>query len=60
MLVGLAVRVTAWIESYDASVFGFRILPGTVDGQVRTVKIEGSWWSKATVPTGQNRARSYL
>jgi hypothetical protein len=37
-----------------------RYLPGTGDGQVRTVKMEGSAWSKATVLTGQNFFRSYL
>lgn len=34
--------------------------PGTADGQVSTVKTEGSGWSNATALSGQKRARSYL
>jgi hypothetical protein len=35
-------------------------VPGTGEAQVRTVKTEGSAWSKATVFSGQKRPRSYL
>jgi hypothetical protein len=35
-------------------------VPGTSVGEVSTVKIEGSGWSKLTVPIVLNRARSYL
>ena len=35
-------------------------VPGVSDGDVRTVKIEGSAWSNSTGPTGENRLRSYL
>lgn len=34
--------------------------PGTADGAVSTVNMEGSGWSKDTALTGQNLARSYL
>src|SRR3954451_9099306 len=34
--------------------------PGTSDGLVRTVKIDGSGWSKLTVPIVLKRARSYF
>ena len=34
--------------------------PGTAEGQVSTVKTEGSGWSNATALSGQKRARSYL
>ena len=54
----------------DASVFARRQAtcrcqacwraPGRGEGQVRTVKTEGSAWSKATVLSGQKRAKSYL
>src|SRR3954454_20397043 len=35
-------------------------LPGTSLGEVRTVKIDGSGWSKLTVPIALKRARSYF
>lgn len=34
--------------------------PGNAEGQVSTVKMLGSGWSKATELTGLNLARSYL
>src|SRR3954453_8294880 len=34
--------------------------PGVSDGLVRTVKIEGSGWSKLTVPIVLKRPRSYF
>ena len=37
-----------------------RKLPGVADGQVSTVKMEGSGWSKPTAFMGQNLLRSYL
>ena len=33
-------------------------VPGVSDGEVRTVKIDGSGWSKLTVPMALNRRRS--
>src|SRR5215471_20610318 len=35
-------------------------VPGVSDGEVRTVKIDGSAWSKVTVFIALKRARSYL
>ena len=35
-------------------------LPAVLVGEVSTVKIEGSGWSKLTVPMALKRARSYL
>ena len=35
-------------------------VPGWLDGEVSTVKIDGSGWSKLTVLTAMKRARSYL
>jgi hypothetical protein len=35
-------------------------VPGVSEGLVSTVKIEGSGWSKLTVPIVLKRARSYL
>src|SRR4029077_10410646 len=35
-------------------------IPGAPEGEVSTVKMEGSEWSKVTVFTAMNRARSYL
>src|SRR6188768_2750876 len=35
-------------------------VPGVSDGEVRTVKIDGSGWSKLTVLMALKRARSYL
>src|SRR3546814_8810443 len=34
--------------------------PGTSLGEVRTVKMDGSGWSKLTVPIALKRARSYF
>src|SRR5688500_13922340 len=34
--------------------------PGTSDGDVSTVKIDGSGWSKLTEPIALNRLRSYF
>ena len=34
--------------------------PGTLLGEVSTVKIEGSGWSKPIAPTGEKVRRSYL
>ena len=34
-------------------------VPGLEEGQVSTVKMEGSQWSKLTLLTTQNLARSY-
>ena len=35
-------------------------VPGVSDGEVITVKIDGSAWSKMSGPTGEKRRRSYL
>ncbi|MNZ61834.1 hypothetical protein D3C78_799360 [compost metagenome] len=35
-------------------------MPGTLVGEVSTVKIDGSGWSKLTVPMVLKRRRSYL
>ena len=35
-------------------------VPGVSDGAVRTVKIDGSGWSRRVAPTGEKRRRSYL
>ncbi len=35
-------------------------VPGVSDGEVSTVKIDGSGWSKLTLLTALKRARSYL
>ncbi|MOA13894.1 hypothetical protein D3C78_1339620 [compost metagenome] len=35
-------------------------MPGTLVGEVSTVKIDGSGWSKLTVPIVLKRRRSYL
>ena len=34
--------------------------PGVPEGEVSTVKIDGSGWSKLTVLIAMKRARSYL
>ena len=40
--------------------FRFQGSPGRAEGTVRTVKMLGSGWSKATALTGLKRAMSYL
>ena len=35
-------------------------VPGVSDGEVRTVKIDGSAWSNRIGPTGEYLRRSYL
>ena len=35
-------------------------VPGVSEGEVSTVKIDGSAWSNSSGPTGEKRRRSYL
>ena len=37
-----------------------RLIVGEIEGEVMTVKIDGSGWSNAIAPTGEKRRKSYL